>query len=87
MLSTRVIIRGARLAVLAVIAAGCASAAPHYWQKPGVTEADFKRDNSACIKQASSPSGEVDAAKFGNCLDNMGYYFADEKTGWHDGRK
>lgn len=86
MISSRAFARGVRLAVFALVVAGCSST-PHWWQKPGVTEADFKRDNALCLKQATAPSGEVDAAKFGNCLDNMGYYVADQKTGWHDGRK
>ena len=88
MIVSRVLARGVRLAVLSAIVAGCATAeAPHWWQKPGVTEADFKRDNAMCIQQATVKVGEVDAKKFGDCLDGLGYYFADEKTGWHDGRK
>jgi hypothetical protein len=59
--------------------AGCASR-PAVYEKPGVTEAEQKRDQSACVRVALS-SGQpaqigiatVDRDVFAQCMERKGY--------------
>ena len=85
--------RWCRLACVAgvsiLVLTGCG--VPHWWSRPGNSEADFKRDNTTCIQKAtkSDPKkGEViDAALHSECLNDLGYFTVDPGKGWHDGRK
>lgn len=72
----------ALLLAVALLPAGCASAAGRIvYDKPGVTQADRKQDEGACLREAVATDGSgrifapylVDRDAYSSCMEARGY--------------
>ena len=68
------------LLMLAVLAAGCASAQSNGWTKAGMTQEQLERDRTECLMQArqvtpsvEGPRMKLDYPRYERCMAARGY--------------
>ena len=79
---TQATLGAALVLAVATLVAGCAGAAGRItYDKPGVTQADRKQDEGACLREAIATDGSgrmfapylVDRELYGRCMEARGY--------------
>ena len=68
------------LGLLLILSAGCAAEQKMLYEKPGVTEAQMKKDNSACIRESVTGESQIvsnllklDREAYKRCMEGRGY--------------